>query len=153
MKIRFWGGGEGGGSSYPLHPAEAMGSSVSTGLGQLRAFVQAVFVSAVPQDLQFLCEAELAGSVSWHVGWRLVDDLPPQVRFFPQAFLPDEGRECSGVLHVSVFERLFVLVPSGLKVFSDTNVEFRVRTFYCSFVDYVLPNTVPLYISCGSQES
>ena len=103
-----WGGGrgkgEGGGSSYPLHPAEAVGGSVPTGLGQLRALVQAVSVSAVPQDLKFLCQAELAGSVSRPVCGRLVNDLPSQVRIPPQAFLPDEGRECSGVLHLSIFE-------------------------------------------------
>ena len=136
--------GKGGGSSDPLHPAEAMGGSVSTGLGQLRAPVKAVFVFAVPQDLQFLCQAELAGSVSWLVGGCLVYDLPSQVRIPPKIFLPDEGRECSGVLHVSVFEGLFVLVPSGFKVFSDTYVEFGVRPLGCSFVDYVMPNAVPL---------
>ena len=117
---------------------------MSTGLGQLRAFVQAVFVSAVPQDLQFLCQAELAGSVSWYVGGRFVYDLPPQVRISPQAFFPDEGRECSGVLHVSVFEGLSVLVPSGLEVLSDTDVELRVRPLDSSFVHYVVPNAVPL---------
>ena len=117
---------------------------MSTGLGQLRAFVQAVFVSAVPQDLQFLCQAELAGSVSWLVGGHLVNDLPLQVRIPSQAFFPDEGRECSGVLHVSVFEGLSVLVPSGLEVLSDTDVELRVRPLDSSFVHYVVPNAVPL---------
>ena len=117
---------------------------MSTGLGQLRALVQAVFVSAVPQDLQFLCQAELAGSVSRLVCGRLVNDLPSQVRIPPQAFLPDEGRECSGVLHLSIFERLPVLMPSGLEVFSYTNVELGVRPLYSSFVYYVLPNAVPL---------
>ena len=86
----------------------------------------------------------MAGSVSRLVGGRLVNDLPLQVRIPPKVFLPDEGGQCSGVLHVSVLERLSVLVPSGFEVFCDTNVEFGVRPLDCSFVHYVLPNAVPL---------
>ena len=67
------------------------------------------------------------------------------ISHFRSGSLPShEGRECSGVLHVSVFEGLSVLVPSGLEVLSDTDVELRVRSLDSSFVHYVVPNAVPL---------
>ena len=90
--------------SWRFQVAEAEFGFVPASLGQLCPFVEVLRIMYVPQDMCFLCQAEVAVPVSYLIGGCFVYYRPYQIRVFVEILIPEVVREGCGGLVLLVVE-------------------------------------------------